>query len=123
MKRVNGETDADPKAIRISLDTKATINVGPYSRGGCSRGLKAVKAADHDMMPKEKLVPGGILEPASGKAFLFFTESNKTSDFVADGIDLWWTVNKERLVAVKRIVINLDNGHTLGSSIRKRRRA
>jgi len=110
VKRVNGETDTDPKAIRISLDTKATINVGPYSRGGCSRGLKAVKAVDHDMMPKEKLVPGGILEPASGKAFLFFTASNKTSDFVADGIDLWWTANKERLVAAKRIVINLDNG-------------
>ena len=41
------------------------------------------------MMPKEKLVPDGILEPASGKAFLFFTESNKISDFIADGIELW----------------------------------
>ena len=110
MKRVNAEADADPQALRISLDTKATINVGPYSRGGRSRGLQAVKAADHDMMPKEKLVPGGILEPVSGKAFLFFTSSNKTSDFVADGIDLWWVANKERLPAVKRLVINLDNG-------------
>jgi hypothetical protein len=110
VKGVNAKADADPEAIRISLDTKATINVGPYSRGGRSRGLKAVKAVDHDMMPKEKLVPGGILEPTSGKAFLFFTSSNKTSDFVADGIDLWWTLSKERLVAVKRIIINLDNG-------------
>jgi len=110
VKRVNGEADTDPQAIRISLDTKATINVGPYSRGGCSRGLKAVKAVDHDMMPKEKLVPGGILEPASGKAFLFFTASNKTSDFVADGFDLWWTANKERLRPITRLVINLDNG-------------
>ena len=41
--------------IRISVDTKATINIGPYSRGGRSRGLKAVEASDHDMMLKEKL--------------------------------------------------------------------
>lgn len=78
MKRVNAEADADPETIRISLNTKATIN-RPYSRGGRSCGLKAVKAADHDMMSKEKLVPGGILEPTSGKAFLFFTSSNKAS--------------------------------------------
>ena len=110
MKRVNAEADSDPEAIRISVDTKATINVGPYSRGGRSRGLQAVKAADHDMLPKEKMVPGGILEPASGKAFLFFTASNKTSDFVADGINLWSAANQERLSAVKRIVINMDNG-------------
>jgi hypothetical protein len=110
VKRVNAEADADPQALRISLDTKATLNVGPYSRGGRSRGLQAVKAADHDMMPKEKLVPVGILEPVSGKAFLFFTSSNKTRDFVADGIDLWWAASQERLSAVKRLVINLDNG-------------
>jgi hypothetical protein len=110
VKRVNAAADADPEAIRISVDTKATINIGPYSRGGRSRGIKAVKAADHDLMLKEKLVPGGILETASGKSFLFFTASNKTSDFLADGIDLWWTASQERLSAVKRIVVNMDNG-------------
>jgi hypothetical protein len=62
------------------------------------------------MMPKEKLVPGGILETASGKAFLFFTESNKTSDFIADGIALWWNTRKEDLGTVRRLVINMDNG-------------
>jgi hypothetical protein len=34
------------------------------------------------MRPKEKLVPGGILESVTGKTFLFFTGSNKTSDFL-----------------------------------------
>jgi hypothetical protein len=62
------------------------------------------------MMPKEKLVPGGILEPVSGKAFLFFTESNKTSDFIVDGIELWWNTRKEELDTVRRLVINMDNG-------------
>jgi hypothetical protein len=61
-------------------------------------------------MLKEKLVPGGILETDSGKAFLFFTPSNKTSDFMADGIDLWWDANRERLSTARRIVVNMDNG-------------
>ena len=73
-------------------------------------GLKPVKAWDHDMRPKQKLVPGGILEPDNGKTFLFFTASNKTSDFLTDGIELWWETNYERLSSVKRLVINMDNG-------------
>ena len=100
----------EPDTIRISLDTKATIHVGDYSRGGKSRCTKPVKALDHEMMPKEKLVPGGILETASGKAFLFFTESNKTSDFIVDGIELWWNTRKDDLGTVRRLVINMDNG-------------
>ena len=100
----------EPDTIRISLDTKATIHVGDYSRGGKSRCTKPVEALDHEMMPKEKLVPGGILETASGKAFLFFTESNKTSDFIVDGIELWWNTRKEDLCSVRRLVINMDNG-------------
>jgi len=76
----------DPETLRISIDTKATIPVGEYSRGGRSRGLKAVKALDHDMSPKEKLIPCDILEPVSGRSFLFFGTSYKTSDFIVDGL-------------------------------------
>ena len=47
VKLVNAEVDADLEPIRISVDTQATINVGPYSRGGRSRGIKAIKALDH----------------------------------------------------------------------------
>ncbi len=92
------------------MDTKATIDVGEYSRYGRSRCLEPVKALDHDMRPKEKLVPGGILEPASGRSFLFFTSSYKTSDFMVDGLLLWWNERKEELPGVKCIVINSDNG-------------
>ena len=92
------------------MDTKATVHVGEYSRGGQSRGLEPVKAQDHDMRPKEKLVPGGILEPVAGRAFLFYTGSNKTSDFLVDGLLLGWNERKSDLPDVKRLVINLDNG-------------
>ena len=110
MKRANAAADADPESVRVSIDTKAVIDIGPYSRGGLSRGLRPVAAADHDMMAKEKLVPGGVLEMGSGRPFLFFTESCKTSDFMVDGIELWWRENQGRMAGLKRLVINLDNG-------------
>lgn len=107
---MNAQADADLETLRISMDTKATVNVGEYSRYGRSRGLEPVKAWDHDMRPKEKLVPGGILEPVSGRSFLFFTGSYKTSDFMIDGLLLWWNKMKQDLSNVKRLVINMDNG-------------
>lgn len=107
---MNALADADPETLRISIDTKATIHVGEYSRGGRSRGLKAVGAWDHDMRPKEKLVPGGILEPVTGRSFLFFGTSYKTSDFLVDGLLLWWEERKQGLSDVKQLVINMDNG-------------
>lgn len=107
---MNARADSDPVTLRISVDTKATVHVGDYSRGGQSRGLGAVEAWDHDMRPKEKLIPGGILEPVSGKSFLFFGSSNKTSDFLVDGLLLWWAERKGELSYVKQLVINMDNG-------------
>jgi len=107
---MNEMADADEHALRISIDTKATVHVGEYCRGGRSRGIEAVKALDHDMCMKEKLVPAGILEPVSGKSFLIFGTNNKTSDFMADGLFLWWQHRKLELPRIKRLVINLDNG-------------
>jgi len=92
------------------MDTKATVHVGEYSRGGQSRGRIAVEAWDHDMRPKEKLVPGGILEPVTGRSFVFFGSSNKTSDFMVDGLLLWWEERQSALSMVTQLVINLDNG-------------
>jgi len=87
--------------LRISIDTKATVHVGDYCRGGRSRGLVALKALDHDMCVKEKLVPGGILEPVSGQSFLFFGTHYKTSDFIGDGLLLWWQHRRQELRGVK----------------------
>ena len=107
---MNALADADEHTLRISIDTKATVHVGEYSRGGRSRGVEALKALDHDMGMKEKLVPGGILEPVGGKSFVFFGTNCKTSDFMADGLLLWWQHRKPELPGVKQLVINLDNG-------------
>jgi hypothetical protein len=65
--QINALADADHETMRISIDTKATINVGEYSRGGRSRGVEAVTALDHDVWLKKKMVPGGILAASAGK--------------------------------------------------------
>ncbi len=108
--QMNALADADPEVLRISIDTKATVNVGEYSRGGRSRGIKPVKALDHDMCHNVKLVPGGILEPVTGRSFLFFGTSYKTSDFIVDGLHLWWEERKDGLCGLRQLVINMDNG-------------
>lgn len=110
VKPINSPADKDAETLRLSIDTKATVNLGQYSRYGKSRSQKPVKAWDHDMQTKEQLIPGGILEPVSGKAFWFVTKSYKTSDFMVDGLFKWWNHRSQELVKVKRIVLNLDNG-------------
>jgi len=92
------------------MDTKAVVHVGEYSRGGKSRTLEPVKALDHDMRPKQKMVPGGILEVENDFAFLFFSSGGNTSDFLGDGLDAWWKERKDVFPQAKRLVINLDNG-------------
>jgi transposase len=36
--------------------------------------------------------------------------SRETSDFIADGLQLWWESSRDRLSTIKQLVINLDNG-------------
>ena len=62
------------------------------------------------MYMKQKLVPGGILEPLSGQSFVFLGTHCKTSDFMADGLLLWWQHRGPHLQGLKQLVINLDNG-------------
>ncbi len=66
----NKESDNNPKSLRISIDAKAKLNIGNFSRGGKSRDKEAKKAGDHDLNPDMKLVPYGILNIVTG--FLTF---------------------------------------------------
>ncbi|WP_363331022.1 hypothetical protein [Desulfonatronospira sp.] len=44
--------------------------------------------------------------------FIFYTDSNKTSDFMVDGLLLWWNENKDKqhFSTVTNLVVNMDNG-------------
>ena len=69
--RINKESDDNPKSLRISIDAKAKLNIGNFSRGGKSRDIEPKKAEDHDMNPKAKLVPYGILNVLTGVLTFF----------------------------------------------------
>lgn len=97
------------------------MKVGDFSRGGSARGREAVAALDHDMGPKAVLVPFGVLELNRGavpihQPWFLFGHSRQTSDFLADGLDLWWSGRKAAHVGVRRLHIELDNGPELSSS-------
>ena len=114
--KANKESDEDPESLRISIDSKAKVNIGPFSRNGKSRDLEPRKAADHDMNPVAKLVPYGILDVMSGLLTIIFGTSCETSDFIVDCIEKWWDANTVRYAHIKELVINLDNGPNNSSS-------
>src|SRR4051794_18160091 len=96
--------------LRISIDTKAKVAVGEFSRDGEARGAEAVEALDHDMDPVATLIPFGILEVLSGVLMILFGTTRLTSDFVVDCLELWWQQRRESVPGVKRLMIDLDNG-------------
>lgn len=94
--------------MRISMDAKATVKVGDFSRGGKKR--VRVKAADHDFHPKASVTPVGILVPQSDELFLACVTSKVTSDCLVDVLEQWWQSVRARFEQVRTLVINLDNG-------------
>ena len=108
MKQCNEEADADEQSVRISIDAKATVKVGPFARGGKSRAL--TKAADHDFDPMATVTPVGIFLPASDELFLYGVTSKVTSDCLVDRLVDWWEMVNARFPLVTTLVITLDNG-------------
>jgi len=107
--KAKDEQSQDGKTKHLSMDCKATVNIGDYSRGGKTRGDN--KAADHDMGCKEKYTPLGILDEDKGQLHIKFGNSYKTSDFVVDNLELWWNAESvEERNSTKLIQIKVDNG-------------
>jgi len=95
--------------LRISLDAKAPVKLGDFSRHGLNR--VSVKALDHDFHGETpKVTPFGIYLPQHGELYLYFTTSKVTSDFIVDCLSDFWTEVRERFPAVTTLVINQDNG-------------
>lgn len=72
----------------MSLDAKATVKVGEFSRNGKSRVV--TQALDHDFQPDETITPYSILLPDYDRIYLYFTTGRVTSDFIADCIANCW---------------------------------
>jgi transposase len=108
LKQVNPQADRADDTLRISIDAKATVNVGPFSRRGRSR--TKTRAADHDFKPEATLTPFGIFLPQYDDLWLYMARSKVTSDFIVDRLEQWWQEVRLRFLNVKTLVINLDNG-------------
>jgi len=108
VKERNEEAEGDEEVLRLSMDAKATVKVGPFARGGKSRVL--TKAADHDFEPTGTVTPVGILLPATDELFLYAVTSKVTSDCLVDRLIECWESLKERFAHITTLRINLDNG-------------
>ena len=105
---MHGEADAADDVLRLSLDSKAAVKIGLFSRGG--RSWVKVKASDHDFKPQATLTPFGIVLPRYQDLFLYLASSKVTSDFIVDILELWWSRLRPRFPKVRTLVINQDNG-------------
>lgn len=108
--KVNQASDLREDSLRISIDSKAKVDLCDSSRGGTSRCKKGVKADDHDMGRKDKLTPFGILNVMDGMLTIIFGTSFETSDFIVDCLQLWWDDCKDQYGHITQLVINSDNG-------------
>jgi hypothetical protein len=105
---VNAAADAASDTLRISLDAKATVKMGPFARGGKNR--VPTYAADHDFGATGRVTPVGILVPQTDELFLYAVQSRVTSDCLVDVLEQWWAGVREQWSLVRTLVINLDNG-------------
>lgn len=108
MKQVRAEAQATPTHLVISLDAKATIPLGEFSRRGSSR--TQVKAFDHDFQPNATVTPFGLFLPLYDELHLTLTPSKVSSDFIVDTLETFWTAHKARFAEVDTLVLLLDNG-------------
>jgi len=107
LRKVNREADETEGVLRMSMDAKASVKLGPFSRGGQSR--VEVEAADHDFGNEGSLTPFSILLPQYGDLFISFAVSKITSDYIWDRIEELWSKWKLKY-RPSTLLINQDNG-------------
>ena len=108
MTAINQAADAADDVLRISMDAKATVKIGPFARGGKTRAH--VAAADHDFHPTATLTPVGIFLPTLDELFIYGVASKVTSDCLVDRLAQWWETVRERFAHITTLVLNVDNG-------------
>jgi hypothetical protein len=94
---------------RWSVDCKATVQLGEFSRGGLTRG--ETKAYDHDLGCQAKYIPCGVVDEDSKQLSITFGSSAKTSDFIVDVLEArWYALPAHEQQATERLQLKMDNG-------------
>ncbi len=107
IKLINEDADKRSDVLRLSLDAKARIKIGQFSRNG--KTYANIKTLDHDF-GNEYITPQGIFVPKLDEVRLYFTNSSITANFIADTLIQFWESNQFRFSKIKKIVLNQDNG-------------
>jgi hypothetical protein len=105
--KVNREADETDGVLRLSMDAKATVKLGPFSRGG--RNRNKVGASDHDFGCNGTMTPFNILLPKHDELFISFAESKVTSDYMWDRVEELWPQFEARYHP-SVLMLNLYNG-------------
>lgn len=108
LNHVHAAAKTDVSVLRMSLDAKATVVLGPFARGGYNRA--GIQAVDHDFKPEGRLTPYGLFLPDAKDLSLWMTTSKVTSDFIVDRLEEWWRRHRESYPAVRTLLLDLDNG-------------
>src|SRR5215468_5037872 len=104
---MNHSAEQADDVLRLSMDAKALVKVGPFARGGQRR--VQVEATDHDFQPEATVTPVGLLLPTSNELFVSGIPSKVTRDGLVDRLVQWWETVRERFVPITTLVMNLDN--------------
>jgi hypothetical protein len=107
VRKTNQQADQTDGVLRISMDAKAAIKVGSFSRGGKNR--RQVSAADHDFKPEAVMSLFGFLLPDYGENHFYFSKSKITADFIIDALESLWPTLRDTFNP-HTLVFNLDNG-------------
>jgi hypothetical protein len=108
IEEINEKYKSDNTVLRLSIDAKATVKIGNYSRNGKSRNGR--KALDHDFKG-ETITPFGILNIDTQDITHYFTKSKVTADFIVDVLEDYWESNKEvHANNIKTLILYVDNG-------------
>ena len=106
MHKINEEADQSEGVLRVSMDAKAAVKLGPFSRRGRSR--EKVEAADHDFDSAGSVTPYSIFLPKHDELFISFG-LRITSDYIWDRVEELWPRLQARYNP-HTLVFNQDNG-------------
>ena len=100
--------DAEP-VKRVSMDWKATVTMGAFSRGGQTRGEH--KASAPDLGGKEKYIPCGIVDEDTAQRYVTCGSSCKTRDCIVETLAAWWQgLSATEHGESDRVQLKMDNG-------------
>ena len=93
----------------MSIDWKATVPIGEFSRGGMTRGDHP--ACDHDCGCREQYIPCGIVDEDSGEWQIPFGSSYQTSGVIVETLEAkGQAMDAPAQAAVELLQIKRDNG-------------